>query len=72
MAISVSDNKKSSIGKPSQSAVRGGSNHMFGKSGSVPARPEALVTHGSGGGKWAKGGSGKMCGYSGVKPSKAL
>lgn len=72
MAISVSGNKKSSIGKPSQSAVRGGGGHMYGKSGAVPARPEALVTHGSGGGNWARGGSGSMCKYSGVKPSKAL
>lgn len=72
MAISVSDNKKSSIGKPSQGAVRGGGGHMFGRSGAVPAKAEALVTHGSGGGKWAKGGGGSMCKYSGVKPSKAL
>lgn len=52
--------------------AHGGDGHMFGQSGAVQAKPEALVTHGSGGGNWAKGGpSGQMVGKQSAKPAKA-
>ena len=52
--------------------VRGGGGHMVGKQSAGPAKPMSL-TNGNkgGGGKWAKGGSTKMFGFSGSKPSKA-
>ena len=51
--------------------AHGGNTKMYGKSGAVPAKAEALVTHGSGGGKWAKGGaSGQMVGKQSVKAQK--
>lgn len=51
-------------------AVRGGSGHMVKKTGAGPSKPGKLANTG-GGGKWAKGGSGKMFGFSGSKPAKA-
>ena len=50
-------------------AVRGGSGHMVGKTSAGPSKTGKLVNTG-GGGKWAKGGSGKMFGFSGSKPAK--
>lgn len=70
MAPPVKPNK--TISKSSMAPVHGGSAHMFGKSGATPARPEAMVTHGSGGGNWAKGGSGHMVGKQSARPSKKL
>ena len=54
--------------KPSK-PVRGGGGHMVGKTGVGPSRPNQMSNKG-GGGKWAKGGSGKMFGFSGSKPAK--
>jgi hypothetical protein len=53
-------------------AVRGGGGKMFGKSGSVAAKPFAIVSHGGMSKGAVKGGSGQMCGYSGVRPAKPL
>ena len=50
--------------------VKGGGGHMLPKKGAGPVRSGKLVNQG-GGGKWAKGGSGKMVGFTGARPAKS-
>lgn len=51
--------------------AKGGSGKMFGKGSVGPQKPGRSATGGApGGGKFAKGGSASMCGYSGAKPAK--
>jgi hypothetical protein len=51
--------------------VKGGKGKMVGKQHVGTQKPGQTATKAGAGGKWAKGGSTKMFGKSGVKPSKA-
>lgn len=62
--------KSKTTSKGKMAPVRGGSAHMFGKSGVMAAKPETMVTHGSGTAPWVKGGGGHMVGKQTVKPAR--
>lgn len=58
--------KQVSESSPSYAA---GGNYTTPKQGAGPAKPQAIVTSGTGGGDWAKGGGESSVGKQSVKPA---
>lgn len=63
--------KSKSVKKGGFGASAGGSGKMFGKQHAGPQKSGVTAGKSGDGGKWAKGGSTKMFGFTGSKPRHA-